>query len=124
MNRILFVMIGVSLLVSCSTTKSTSKKITPVGEWDYSITDTPSGDFSGVMVVKEENKVYSAFLNSEAGNVPFENFTWEMATKKLGGDFYYDGNPIKFEATLTEPEMVGAMSAGTMSFPFKATRKK
>lgn len=124
MNRILLVFFGLLFLASCSTTKTTSsRKLSPVGEWDYSITDTPQGDFSGIMTVSEQDKIYSAKLNANGGDLPFEKFTFDKESKKAGGELDYAGTLVYFDALVTANEMVGIMSTGGMEFPFKATRK-
>lgn len=127
MKKYLFVF-GVFLLISaCSTTKSTSSAkapVTPAGDWEYTITETPQGDYSGIMNIVQQDKAFKATLNSNGEALPFESFTWDEPTKKVGGEFYYSGMTIVFDGTMAEEEMTGTMSAGGMVFPFKASRKK
>jgi hypothetical protein len=124
MKNLLFVL-AAFLIVSCATTK-TSKvaEVTPAGDWDYKITGTPEGDFSGIMNVTNANDVYAAKFNANGNEMAFEKFSYNKETKKVSGEFYYSGTSVLFDALLNGDEMTGDMSAGGMSFPFKATRKK
>lgn len=121
----LLIIFAAFLIVSCASTK-TSKvaEITPAGEWDYKITGTPEGDFEGIMNISNTNDVYTAKFNAAGNELSFEKFTYNKETKKVGGEFYYSGTSVLFDALLNGDEMIGDMSAGGMSFPFKATRKK
>lgn len=113
------------LIIACSTIKTSTKvSVTPAGEWEYSVKETPEGDFYGIMTVAQQDKSFSAKLNSNGNDLPFENFTWDDPTKKVGGEFYYSGTSVKLDALLEGDEMTGTMSTSSMSFPFKATRKK
>jgi hypothetical protein len=109
MKSLIFVFVAL-IIASCASTKNTKVVITPAGNWDYSITGTPEGDFSGVMIIVAQDKIYTAKLNGSGG--------------ELGGELYYSGTSVLFDATLAGEEMVGTMSAGGMNFPFKATRQK
>jgi hypothetical protein len=123
MKKLLIVFVAF-VLASCATTKTSKVEITPEGNWDYSITGTPEGDFNGVMNVTTLDKTYSAKLNASGSELPIENFAYEKESKKVTGELYYSGTPVAFDAILSGDEMTGSMSAGGMSFPFKATRKK
>lgn len=112
------------IIASCASTKTSKVVISPAGNWDYTITGTPEGDFSGVMNIVAQDKVYTAKLNASGSELAIEKFTWDEATKKVGGELYYSGTSVLFDATLAGEEMIGTMSAGGMNFPFKATRKK
>lgn len=122
MKKILFIISCIVFLASCATTKI-SKKITPAGDWDYSITGTPQGDFNGIMTIHQLESNYSAKFNTNGEELAFEKFAWDATTKSVTGEFYYSGTPVSFAATLNGEEMTGAMSAGGAEFPFKAIRK-
>ncbi len=124
MKNLLYLFVGLALLSSCATTKSTSKAPSPTGNWDYTISGTPEGDFAGVMTIAEVDKTLTAKMVSNGSEIPIEKFTYNKETKKLAGEFYYSGTPVLFDATLVVDEITGSMSAGGMGFPFKATRKK
>ncbi len=122
MKRNLLIILSLLLLASCATTK-VSKKTTPVGDWDYSITGTPMGDFNGIMTVNQQDNNYSAKLSTNGEAMPFEKFAWDSSTKTVTGELNYSGTPVYFTAILNGTEMTGAMSAGGGEFPFKAVRK-
>jgi hypothetical protein len=123
MKSLIFVFVAL-MIASCASTKTSKVVITPAGNWDYSITGTPEGDFNGVMSIVAQDKVYTAKMNASGSELPIEKFTWDEATKKVGGELYYSGTSVLFDATLAGEEMIGTMSAGGMNFPFKATRQK
>lgn len=130
MKKILLSIIVLFLIASCSTTKTASTAssskpaLTPAGEWDFSIKETPEGDFTGIMTVNQAEKNYTAKLTTMGNDLPFERFTWDESNMKVGGELYYGGTSVTLDATLAEEEMSGFMSTSGMSFPFKATRKK
>jgi hypothetical protein len=123
MKKLFVFVIAVIVLTSCATTK-TSKVVTPAGNWDYSITGTPEGDFFGALVITSQDKIFTAKMNARGNELAFNKFTWDAATKKVGGEFNYSGYTVYFDATVAGEEMAGTMSAEDATFPFKATRKK
>jgi len=127
MQKIIYFLAGILLLVSCTSTQKTTtavKPITPEGEWEYSITDTPEGNFSGIMTISKTESTYSANLHANGNDLPFESFSWDEAAKKANGELYYSGTSVQFQAAMNGDELEGGLSAMGMVFPFKATRKK
>jgi hypothetical protein len=104
---------------------SSCASISPAGNWNYTITGTPQGDYSGVLTVtKKDKKTFSAVMKSDAGDFKFNQFTFESKSKKSTGDFDYQGMNVYFDTAIKENEMTGNVSVQGMNFPFKATRKK
>ena len=118
MKTILSAVIALSLL-SCASTKSV---VQPVGEWNYKITGTPNGDYSGLFIVIRDGDNYSATLTASGNKIVFNEVKYASDTRKLTGYFYYDGNRIDFASTTEGDAMNGSVSAGGDSWPFKATR--
>jgi hypothetical protein len=115
------------IIFSCSTTKtgtSTKAPITPAGEWEFSITETPQGDFNGIMTIGQQEKSFTAKLNANGSDIHFENFSWDEPSRKAEGELIYSGTTVYFDVTMEGEEMTGNLSTGGMNFPFKATRKK
>jgi hypothetical protein len=126
MKQLVFVLFALAI-VSCAApkvSKTAEVAVTPAGDWDYTITGTPEGDFAGVLNIVNQNNAYAVKLNAGGNELPIEKFTWNPETKKVNGELYYSGTSVLFDAVMNGDEMVGDMSAGGMSFPFKATRKK
>jgi hypothetical protein len=123
MKKLFVVVIAVIVFASCATTKS-SKVVTPAGAWDYAITGTPEGDFSGDFIITSQDKKYAASLKANGQELPFNSCAWDQANNKVTGDFNYSGYNIFFEATMSGEELKGTISAEGEHFPFKATRKK
>jgi len=111
-------------LVSCASVKTSKVEVTPVGNWDYSITGTPEGDFNGGMTISVQDNNYSASMNTRGSELNIDKFFWNKETSKIGGQFNYSGYLVYFDATLSGEELTGNMSVEGQSFPFKATRKK
>ncbi|HNR74322.1 MAG TPA: hypothetical protein PKM03_08860 [Cyclobacteriaceae bacterium] len=109
---------------ACVASKTVSKAPSPTGNWDYTITGTPQGDFKGVMVIAEVDKVLTAKLVNDGGTeLPIEKFLFNKETQKMSGEFDYSGALIFFDGLFATTEITGTMSTSGMYFPFKATRK-
>ena len=109
------------LLASCASTRLMQ---VPVGSWDYSITGTPNGNYSGVLIITLVDGKYSGLLKSQEGEIALNDPSYDKASKKFTGNFSYQGTPISFESITTGDAMTGSLSAGGSNFPFKATKKK
>ena len=110
-------------LTACVASKTTSKAPSPTGSWDYTITGTPQGDFKGVMIVTEVDKVVTAKLITDGAELSIDKFVFNKETLKMSGEFDYSGALILFDGLLATNEITGSMSTSGMNFPFKATRK-
>lgn len=115
---------AVLLLSSCATTQTSKREPSPVGQWDYSITGTPEGDFNGIMTIEEVNQTLTTKLMSNGSELPIEKFVYDKALKKMAGELYYSGTAVLLDAVMEGDQITGTMSAGGMMFPFKAARKK
>lgn len=127
MKKIFLLMLVAIVWAACSTTQKTSsakKAPTPEGQWEYSITDTPEGNFSGIMTVTKNGEGYTASLNANGNDLPFDSFNWDETNLKATGELNYSGTPVQFQASMTEDQLEGGLSAMGMVFPFKAVRKK
>src|SRR5689334_21865388 len=92
------------LIFSCASAKLA---MIPVGSWDYTITGTPSGDFSGVLTVTMDGDKYSATLKSQAGDLKFDETLYDKKTKSLTGNFNFQGTTIFFESITEGDNMKG-----------------
>ncbi|MBX2947412.1 MAG: hypothetical protein KF725_16400 [Cyclobacteriaceae bacterium] len=129
MRKFLLFLMAATLLTACSSTQKTTsaskvKAPTPEGQWEYSITDTPEGNFSGIMTVSKNGDGYAASLNTNGNDLPFESFNWNESEKKATGELYYSGTSVQFQASMNEDQMEGGLAAMGMVFPFKAMRKR
>lgn len=122
MQKFIYLMF-VLVLASCATVKTKKVAITPAGDWDYTITGTPNGDYAGLLSVVEKENVFSAAMKSNEGELPFTNVVFDKATNILTGNFSYQGTDLVFSATLAGETLTGTVSTGGYGFPFKATRK-
>lgn len=109
------------LIMSCASSKLA---IVPVGSWDYKVTGTPAGDYKGVLMVSYAEGKYTATFKGDAGELPLRDAAYDKKSKKLTGNFDFDGNTIFFDSITAGDSMTGSVSAGGASFPFTATRKK
>lgn len=117
MRKMISFLFVVALLSSCASSG-------PSGLWDYTVTGTPQGDYSGTLNVTKKDAGFAATLNSQAGEASFEKFSYDKKTSKTSGEFYFSGVPISFSATVVKDKMTGTMGTGGMEWPFAATKKK
>ncbi len=118
MKRLILPLFLIALLASCAS-------VGPTGTWDYSVTGTPQGDYTGIMTVTRQKVGYVAKMNGQqAGEIAFEKFSFDKKSKLSKGLFYFSGAEITFSAAVTKEQMKGSMSTSGMDFPFLATRKK
>ena len=111
------------MLTSCATVKTKKIAVTPVGDWDYTLTGTPSGDYSGILSIIEKEKVLAATIKSSEGELPLTNVNFDKATSVITGNLNYQGTILALNATLSGESLAGTISSGGSEFPFKATRK-
>ena len=123
MKKILSLLFIAITITACVATKTTTKAPSPTGSWDYTITGTPQGDFKGVMIIAEADKMLTAKLISDGAELPIDKFVFNKETQKMSGEFDYSGALILLDAVLNVNEITGNMSTSGMNFPFKATRK-
>jgi len=123
MKNLYFIFFIALALTACVASKTTSKAPSPTGNWDYAITGTPQGDFKGIMIITEVDKVLTAKLISDGAELPINNFVFNKETLKMSGEFDYSGALILFDGLFAANEITGSMSTSGMNFPFKATRK-
>ncbi|MBX2899571.1 MAG: hypothetical protein KF775_07970 [Cyclobacteriaceae bacterium] len=122
MKNKISLLVLVLALAACAVTKTTSNAPSPTGNWDYTITGTPEGDFKGQMAVTETDKILKAKLGGNGIDLPIEKFAFDAVTQKLTGEFWYGSTQVYMDVTMNGDQMAGTVSAGGMTFPFKATR--
>jgi hypothetical protein len=122
MQKFIYLLFVIAL-ASCATVKTKQVAITPVGDWDYAITGTPNGDYSGVLVITEKESILSAAMKNSEGELPFNKMSFDKATNIVTGTFSFQGMDLDFSATLAGEKMAGTISTGGYAFPFNATRK-
>lgn len=111
------------VMASCATVKTKKVVVTPAGDWDYTITGTPSGDYAGVMTISEKENVFAAVMKTSEGELAFTSMNFDKATNIVTGNFSYQGTDLAFNATLAGKALTGTISAGGYGFPFKGIRK-
>lgn len=116
MKKLIFLFVTIAA-VGCAS-------LSPVGTWNYTISGTPQGDFTGAMEVTKQEAGYAATLKTTDGEMKFEQFTFDKKTAKSAGTFYYQSMGVNFDAAVTKATMEGSVSVQGMSFPFKAARAK
>ncbi len=113
----------VTVLASCASVKPTQVAITPVGEWDYAITGTPNGDYSGVLVITEKETVLSAVMKTTQGELALNTISFDKTENIVTGTFNFQGMNLDLRANITGEKMDGTISTSGYAFPFNATRK-
>lgn len=107
-------------LSSCATKTETW---TPVGTWDYTVKDTPSGDGYGTLVfTKEKGDITGMLRSPEYGDSELSNLVIEG--EKLTAEIYLSGLDMTFEGTFEGDNLTGRVIAGTYGeFPLTAIRQ-
>lgn len=122
MKNILFAlsMVAVLSLSSCATKTETW---TPVGTWDYTVKDTPSGDGYGTLIITQEKKEYGGTLRSpEYGDAALTDF--QLDGNKFKADLYLAGMDMTIEGTFDDDALLGKVVAtGYGEFPLEAIRQ-
>jgi hypothetical protein len=118
----LFVIFTVALLASCASTKS-AKENSPAGDWDYSITGTPQGDFSGIMTITKTDAGYTGQLVSSQGTLPFSSTKYSKEENKVVAEFDYSGMPVLLTGMISGTTMTGTVATSGYEFPLSATKK-
>jgi hypothetical protein len=116
MKKLAVLFVGIAL-AGCAS-------LSPVGSWNYTISGTPQGDFTGTLDVAKKDAGYTATMKTSDGELAFEQFTFDKKTAKSTGNFYYQSMGVNFDAAVTKDAMDGSVSLQGMSFTFKAARKK
>ncbi len=124
MTKAIYAIFLIFVLASCATTQKSASIPSITGEWDFIVTGTPEGDFTGVMVVTQGVDAYTGKLLSNGNELEINSFKYDGTTKKVTGEVPYGGTSVAFDAALNGDEVAGFMSASGMDFPFKAVRKK
>lgn len=122
MKTILSLLFIAITITACVATKTASKVPSPTGNWDYTISGTPEGDFKGQMVVTETDKILNAKLAGNGIDLPIDKFAFDATSQKLTGEFWYGSTQVNMDVIMNGDQMAGTVSAGGMTFPFKATR--
>ncbi len=105
------------LLSSCAS-------LSPKGNWNYSITDTPEGSKEGVMRVAKMGEDFFCTVQSKDVELKFNKFIFDSKTKKANGNFDYQGMNFYLDAVVNHKQMVGSISTEGYNFPFKANKRK
>jgi hypothetical protein len=121
-THFLVILLTISIATSCASTKS-AKKNSPAGAWDYSIKDTPEGDFSGVMTITKTDDGYTGQLAASVGTYTFTSTKYFEEENKIVAEFEYSGMPVLLTGMIVGASMTGTVAAGSYEFPLTANKK-
>ncbi|NJM24881.1 MAG: hypothetical protein HC859_04540 [Bacteroidia bacterium] len=124
MKRSIYYTLLLCVLLSACATVKTAKIPGPEGEWDYAITGTPNGDYSGVMAITNANNALAGVLRTSDGDAPLNNLVYKAEEKKLEGEFDYNGMTVVLSGIVEGDAFKGTVSTGGYEFPMTAARKK
>lgn len=115
-----FSLVIIIVLASCATK---TPVWTPVGNWDYTVKDTPNGDGYGTIIVTEDDDTFKAILRSpEYGDSDITNLT--ISEGQLKGDLFLAGLDMMISGTFEGDVLTGAVDAGQYGqFPLNASRQ-
>lgn len=118
LNRII-ALIFIVALFSCSS----SKKVvyTPVGSWNYVVSNTPQGNIKGTMIITETDNSFVGSLNTSAGKIDLKNV--EIVENGLNASFYYQGYQFSLKGMFEGENFNGNVSFSDGQFPIMASRE-
>jgi len=117
--KTLLSLVVIAILSSCAAARVAKG---PAGNWNFNVTQTPYGEIKGELVVAANGKAWTARMKAMGEDKPFDQFLFDAKTGKVTGSFYFQGNPVNFDAVVDGNTMKGAMSAGGSDFPFNGSR--
>ncbi len=91
------------------------------GNWDFTVSDTPAGDVTGVMVITKSGDDYTGEFRTEEGTLELEDV--KVVDNKLTANLSYQGYSLNLEGMFNGDMMDGEVSMGYDSFSIKATRQ-
>ena len=117
-------LLALTLIVVLASCASNKYVWTPVGNWEYTVSDTPNGDTFGTMIVTEDEGVRVGKLRSpEYGDANIENFNIDE-NNQLTGKFSMAGMDMDIFGNFEGETFAGTIDAGyNGSFPMVANRQ-
>ncbi|MEL7531805.1 MAG: hypothetical protein AAFN10_10880 [Bacteroidota bacterium] len=117
----LLLMCMMLLLVGTACKGTKTAAWSAAGNWDFTVSNTPVGDLTGVMVISKSGDDYTGELRTEEGTLALEEV--KLVDKKLTANLSYQGYSLNLEGMFTGDMMDGEISMGYDSFTIKATRQ-
>ncbi len=117
----LFALALIFILASCAGTKNAW---TPVGNWEYTVSDTPNGDTFGTIIITNEDGSRIGKLRSpEYGDAAINDFNIDE-NNTLSGKFNLAGMDMEISGNFEGETFAGSIDAGSNgSFPIVANRQ-
>ncbi len=127
MNKMQFfscALVCFGLLASCDSTKRLGSTRAMedhfIGIWEYTISDTPEGDFKGNMVITKESDAYRVTISNDQRASELEDVLIEEKT--LSGTYDYQGYQVDLKGVFEGELFKGNVGVDYMSFPMEAKK--
>ncbi len=106
----------------CATSNASKQdaKNSPVGAWEYTVKNTPNGNVSGTMNIKQDGEAYSGNLSTNSGSIDLNNVT--IVDNQFSSNFNFQGTPLQFKGAFEGDSFAGTVDTGGQSFPVEAIR--
>ena len=116
----LFTIALIIILASCASNKNAWS---PIGAWNYTVSDTPNGDTFGKLIITEDDgKQVGKFMSSEYGDSDIKDFNIDE-NNSLTGTLFLAGMDLVIEGTFEGEAFNGVIDAGPNgAFPIVANR--
>ena len=109
----------VLLVASCAAKKIVDPAI---GAWEYTVSGTPNGDYSGIMYIAKEGEMYTGKLTGDTGELSLDDVKIESG--KMTCSFSAQGYELDMEGTFEGESFTGdVLFDAYTKFPVKATKK-
>jgi len=113
---------SVMVLSLCFSCASTNVAISPVGEWNVTVSGTPYGEMTGKLLVSGNAKALKAIIKIQGEEITMDRYTHDSKTGESSGAFFFQGNSVSYSGKQSDSSLTGTMSAGGMDFPVKGVR--
>ena len=123
-SKVLILMLVTAFMVSCGTSKKTTKagKADFAGNYEWSIEGIPDGDQSGTMTIKKTETGYAGELEAMGMAIPLEEL--KVEGNKMTGLFYVQDMDISFSMTFEGEGFNGNIDVMGQGFPFNVKKIK
>lgn len=114
--RILLLVAAISATAAFTTSLSDEFS----GTWEYTVSNTPNGDYKGKMILSKEGDTHTGYMAVGENRTEMRNISVEEG--KLKFNIYAEGYDCKFVLMLEDGQLKGTVSVETEAFPVVATK--
>ncbi len=111
--------VSIFLFEGCAASRTS---YSPIGKWNYTVTDTPYGDVSGVITIDQYNGRYTGSLESSLGASSLKKLN--IQGNELSSMMDLQGTELGMKGTFKGDTFSGQVVAGYDRYPIRASRNR